>query len=273
MGGYWLLFLRDGWRVPPPGSRLALQGRETPHTRPMNTASAPGRTGRGRHTLVPASYGRVVSRGSSLTGRWPSVSVSTCAPATRRRWVAGVDQHQLRSLTWDRGSEMAQWENLTAGWGLDVYFCDPHSPWQRGQNEKATGNSASGSRRAATCPATPSSTSTASATFSTPNPAAYSPGRHPTTSTLPTPRTRTWNSPSHTSILVLWFVQANLRHVLESSGSSGGIVNRRLLPRCRLESAVHSANDPLERLKANQPVQQIHEGTATSSRCRPFRPA
>lgn len=50
-------------------------------------------------------------------------------------WVGTVAHNELRSLTWDRGSEMAQWENLRAVWGLDVFFCDPHSPWQRGQNE------------------------------------------------------------------------------------------------------------------------------------------
>ena len=43
--------------------------------------------------------------------------------------------HLRRSLTWDRGSELTKYKDIQLALDLPVYFCDPHSPWQRGSNE------------------------------------------------------------------------------------------------------------------------------------------
>jgi len=70
--------------------------------------------------------------------RVPAADSATVVEALARR-VQRLPEALRQSLTWDRGKEMAQHAQFTIATEVQVYFCDPQSPWQRGSNENTNG--------------------------------------------------------------------------------------------------------------------------------------
>lgn len=88
----------------------------------------------------PAAVGTLVERRTRLV-RLTKLPDSTAgsAGAGFARKFSRVPAGLRRTLTYDRGKEMARHEELTARVKIRVYFADPHSPWQRGTNENTNG--------------------------------------------------------------------------------------------------------------------------------------
>jgi IS30 family transposase len=90
---------------------------------------------------LPSAIGTLVERHSRFVMLFPLPDGHT-AEAVRTALVHAISRlpDQLwRSLTWDQGKEMAEHATFTIDTGLQVYFCDPRSPWQRGSNENTNG--------------------------------------------------------------------------------------------------------------------------------------
>lgn len=70
--------------------------------------------------------------------RLPGKDTQSVVRALTRR-VRALPQGLMASLTWDRGTELAAHKSFSVATKVQVYFCDPHSPWQRGSNENTNG--------------------------------------------------------------------------------------------------------------------------------------
>ena len=87
------------------------------------------------------AIGTLVERHTRYVMLFPLPDGNT-AEAVRTQLAATVQRlphHLWQSLTWDQGKEMAQHAQFSVDSGVDVYFCDPKSPWQRGTNENTNG--------------------------------------------------------------------------------------------------------------------------------------
>jgi len=86
------------------------------------------------HLPPMTDQGPRVKNGPALAGHGAEAVRDAIAEA-----ITTLPEQLRRSLTWDQGTEMAQHAQLRIQTDLPVYFCDPHSPWQRGTNENTNG--------------------------------------------------------------------------------------------------------------------------------------
>ncbi|WP_374209557.1 IS30 family transposase [Microbacterium sp. HD4P20] len=88
-----------------------------------------------------SAIGTLVERSSNYTMLVPladGYKPEQVAPALARK-IQQLPQQLRGTLAWDQGPEMRDWEQVRIDTGIEVFFCDPHSPWQRGINENTNG--------------------------------------------------------------------------------------------------------------------------------------
>ena len=76
---------------------------------------------------------------NSLLDNYPGAAVKIVDAGQLIKNARKLPQELYKSLTWDRGKEMAAHKRFTIATDIQVFFCDPQSPWQRGSNENTNG--------------------------------------------------------------------------------------------------------------------------------------
>ena len=88
-----------------------------------------------------SAVGTLVERSTRMTLllHLPDGKSAEQVEAAMREAVSKLPSSLARTITWDQGAEMAKHAAFTTATGIPIYFCDPHSPWQRGSNENTNG--------------------------------------------------------------------------------------------------------------------------------------
>lgn len=88
-----------------------------------------------------SAVGTLVERSTRLTLllHLPDGKSADKVEAAMREAITALPSSLARTITWDQGAEMAKHAEFTTATGIPIYFCDPHSPWQRGSNENTNG--------------------------------------------------------------------------------------------------------------------------------------
>jgi IS30 family transposase len=88
-----------------------------------------------------SQIGTLVERSSGFVGllHLPEDRTADVVAEEMIRVIKALPEELRRTLTWDQGKEMAGHARISIDAGIDIYFCDPHSPWQRGSNENTNG--------------------------------------------------------------------------------------------------------------------------------------
>jgi transposase, IS30 family len=144
--------LRSGRTARVPASKLAARprgkswvGEATITARPAEAAdrAVPGHwegdliLGAGNRTAAITLVERTTRY--AMIARLPARHDTTTVTDRLIEMVTALPSHLIKTLTWDQGSELADHARFTVAAGCKVYFCDPHSPWQRGTNENTNG--------------------------------------------------------------------------------------------------------------------------------------
>jgi IS30 family transposase len=144
--------LRSGRTHRVPASKLPIRARgkswvgdATITTRPAEAAdrAAPGHwegdliLGAGNRTAAITLVERTTRY--TMIARLPGRHDAATVTDRLLEMVTTLPSHLVKTLTWDQGAELAEHARFTIAAGAKVYFCDPHSPWQRGTNENTNG--------------------------------------------------------------------------------------------------------------------------------------